>query len=126
MPLMWVAPELFHEYRGIKIYQAYKDGEADNPLTWWFTWDIQENGELWDVRELPYWNETGIELDSSEIRLQETMEHYIEQCLTRTSCNDEDALPWQSWQTICGENYFEHDHTACEYRFAVQNEEKHA
>lgn len=45
MPFKWVKPEFLFEYKGIKVYKAYRSENYIDPLKDWFTTDIDENPE---------------------------------------------------------------------------------
>jgi hypothetical protein len=47
MPMMYVEPELFMEYRGIRIYHAYKERDYEKRLTFWFMLDPAREDEEW-------------------------------------------------------------------------------
>lgn len=51
---VWIAPELFLEYRGVKVFNTYRDDDYDQgACTWWFTTDESgESGSEFDVRTL--------------------------------------------------------------------------
>ena len=48
----WVPPELFLEYKGVKVYHAYKGERA---LHFWFTLSPELNAPAFDIRELSSW-----------------------------------------------------------------------
>ena len=50
----WAPPAVFVEYKGVKVYYAYKGGR-DWPMTFWFTLSAEPSAMLFDVRELPHW-----------------------------------------------------------------------
>ncbi len=50
----YVEPEVFLEFRDVVIYRAYKNQQADEQLSYWYTTDHDENEEYeFDVRKLP-------------------------------------------------------------------------
>ena len=55
----WIDPELFLEYRSVKIYHAYKDNESDQRLSYHYTTSNDNDGGIneFDVRDLPGWHE---------------------------------------------------------------------
>ena len=54
MPYGYIEPETFMEHNGVVIYHAYKDGNADQRLTYWFSASCNEDSYFeFDVRELP-------------------------------------------------------------------------
>jgi hypothetical protein len=60
MPYRFVEPELALEHKGILVYRAYKDDDADEPLRFWFAlypWGIEDNALRieFDARTLKAW-----------------------------------------------------------------------
>ncbi len=53
MPLAYVEPEVIVEHKGVSVYHTYKNGYMDARMTFWYKLDIEENGEQFDIRELP-------------------------------------------------------------------------
>lgn len=52
----WVAPDLFVEHTGVKIYHVYKDEDENEPREFWYTTSLTEgdcSGFDFDVRNLP-------------------------------------------------------------------------
>jgi hypothetical protein len=51
----YVAPELFVEHNGVKIYRTYKDDDIDEPRPFWYTADVEmiDPSDEFDVRQLP-------------------------------------------------------------------------
>ena len=60
MPTAWIEPEVFLTYRGVTVYNTYKNGDSNSgPREYWFTLDVTENEDLeFDVRDLPTWGWT--------------------------------------------------------------------
>lgn len=62
-------PELFLEHGDEKIYRAYKDGELNRPLTYWFAVDpdsepVDEDeidGREFDIRLLPEYADRAVD-----------------------------------------------------------------
>lgn len=51
--LVDIEPEVFVAHGGVTVYHAYKDGEVDRPLSFWYTTDIAEREERqFDVRDV--------------------------------------------------------------------------
>jgi hypothetical protein len=44
--------EIALEHNGVTVYQAYKDGYFDTPLTYWFALSPDDEAEEFDVRDL--------------------------------------------------------------------------
>jgi hypothetical protein len=62
MPTGYYEPEEFMEHNGVTIYHAYKDGDMDRRLTYWYNASGSEEPEYeFDIRELP----GGCNLDQS-------------------------------------------------------------
>lgn len=65
MPTKWVEPELFMEYKGVKIWHTYKtcDGVATQMEYWYTTDQMEDDCEksdrrfIFDARELPGWHD---------------------------------------------------------------------
>ena len=58
MPQQWVDPEVFLEHNGKTVYHAYKDGNFEDRLNYWYTTcPIEEVEHEFDVRELSNWDE---------------------------------------------------------------------
>ena len=60
----WEEPELFLEYKGVKVYRAYKDADAAQPLTDWYaiysdgdTTRDEDDTPLFDIRRCPAYDE---------------------------------------------------------------------
>lgn len=59
----FIEPDVFHEYKGVKIYHTYNDGEYDDPSHNYFTTNEEwadsedEHGQHFDVRKLPDFDE---------------------------------------------------------------------
>ncbi|MEX2138309.1 MAG: hypothetical protein WD894_03560 [Pirellulales bacterium] len=56
MPLNWIEPEQFLEYRGVRVVHAYKDDFSDIPLEYWYSTSSSAppgSPFEFDVRELP-------------------------------------------------------------------------
>lgn len=48
-----IPPELFLEHDGVKIYHTYRDGEADQRRSFWYTTDEDENeNNEFDIRDI--------------------------------------------------------------------------
>lgn len=43
MPFKWITPDLFMEYKGVRVYHVYKEDDYECPLDSWFTTDIDED-----------------------------------------------------------------------------------
>lgn len=55
---VWRDPDLFIEYKGVKVYHAYKDGDYDQELEYWYAIYPEDNFIFYcpyefDVRDLP-------------------------------------------------------------------------
>jgi hypothetical protein len=58
MKTKWVPPEVFLALKGVTVYRAYKDGDADHPLTYSFTTSEDPEKEddcRFDARNLRTW-----------------------------------------------------------------------
>lgn len=54
MPIAYVEPETFFEYRGVSVYRVYKNDDINNPLTYFYTTSYEEDEAFeFDVRDLP-------------------------------------------------------------------------
>ena len=58
----WVAPELFIEHNGVKVWHVYKDDDSDNngPRDYHFVlylYDGEGGGSEFDVRKLSTWKD---------------------------------------------------------------------
>ena len=60
MPYIWTEPELFVEHQGVSVYHVYKDGYWDcGCRVYWYTTDITEQAEPFDIRDLPSFRQDG-------------------------------------------------------------------
>lgn len=68
MPRKWVAPELYLEYFGVRIFHAYDDDNYEDPLNNWFTTCNTDGGDDWqfDVRDLGELSEVNLALGRGE------------------------------------------------------------
>ena len=55
MPQRWrhVKKATYLTHRGVTIYRSYNNNDADDVLTYWFTWTPEDDEEEFDVRTLP-------------------------------------------------------------------------
>jgi len=64
----WVDPELFLEYKGVKVYHTYKDDDFEERLMYWYaiypTGCFHDDYIEFDVRNLPA--PAGINLSTME------------------------------------------------------------
>jgi hypothetical protein len=44
--------EIALQHNGVTVYHAYKDGELDWPLTYWFALSPDDDADEFDVRDL--------------------------------------------------------------------------
>lgn len=54
MPFKWVPPEVFMQYRGVKVYYTYNDDSIYDPSEYWYGFDKEEDREntTFDIRAL--------------------------------------------------------------------------
>jgi hypothetical protein len=52
---VYVKPEKYLTHKGVTIYRAYKEGDADEPFIFWFTTDVTEEKPNFDIRMLSTW-----------------------------------------------------------------------
>lgn len=54
MPRTWIEPSLFLEYKGKRIYHAYKCGDANHVMQFHYNTDPleQDDGFIFDIRNL--------------------------------------------------------------------------
>jgi hypothetical protein len=69
---MWVPPEVMLRTPQGTIYHAYKDGEAERPLTYWYTTDENEDEAYeFDIRELPFYRAVSRKMRDNHARILE-------------------------------------------------------
>ena len=72
MPYEWKDPDMFMEYKGIKIYHCYDEEKYDEPLNHWFTTNIKSSSSGnyddldFDVRDLGRPEKSNYDEDSAE------------------------------------------------------------
>lgn len=88
----YVEPDVVLTHRGVLVYATYKNNDSANRLSYHFTWDVEEEGDLFDVRELP-----GYTPDHTLARWEFhkwVLQKHIDTCLDTPGA----ALPWAPYQ----------------------------
>ena len=55
LPQRWrhVQKAVYLTHKGVTVCRAYNNDDADDPLTYWFSWSPDDDGGEFDVRSLP-------------------------------------------------------------------------